>query len=163
MGLTAPDSNMIALLDGRRIAALATENDDGSIQLTAVWYLFADGHLYVATFSRSRKARNVAARPKASLMVDTREGGADRGVTAMGRAELVSGDEAHAINERIHRRYLSEAALADPQIGPGFAAFDDVTIRITPREWLWWDTAEVDTNYFGGKLCGTPGYLLPLE
>lgn len=101
MALTAPDANITALLDGRRIAALATENDDGSIQLTAVWYLFADGHLYVAIFSRSRKARNVAARPKASLMVDTREGGADRGVTAMGRAELISGDEAHAINERI--------------------------------------------------------------
>lgn len=163
MALTGPDAKMTELLNGRRIAALATENDDGSIQLTAVWYLFEGGKLHVATFSRSRKARNVAARPKASLMVDTREGGADRGVTAMGRAELVSGDEAHRINLRIHRRYLSEAALADAQIGPGFAAFDDVTIRITPTEWLWWDTGEVDTNYFGGKLCGTPGYLLPLE
>lgn len=33
------------LLDGRFIATLGTENADGTIQLTAVWYLFEDGRL----------------------------------------------------------------------------------------------------------------------
>jgi len=42
------------------------------------------------------------------------------------------------------------------------AAFDDVVIRITPESWLWWDTGEVDANYFGGKLSSSPGYILPL-
>lgn len=30
-------------LQGRRYAVLATHNDDGSIHLTPVWYLFEDG------------------------------------------------------------------------------------------------------------------------
>ena len=113
MPLTAPDAKIETLLAGRHIAALATQNADGSIQLTAVWYLYEGGTLYVATSSQLRKARNVAARPQVSLMVDTRHGGADRGVTAIGRAELISGDAARAIALRLHRRYLSEAALVD--------------------------------------------------
>ena len=47
---------------GRFIASLGTESEDGSTHLTAVWYLFEDGCLYVATSSRSRKARNVLSR-----------------------------------------------------------------------------------------------------
>ncbi len=163
MALTAPDANIQKLLAGRHIAALATHNDDGSIQLTAVWYLYEDGRLYVATSSQLRKARNIAARPQASLMVDTRHGGADRGVTAIGHAELLTGDAAHTLALRVHRRYLSEGALADPQVGSVFAAFDDVVIRLTPARWLWWNTGDVDAQYFGGKLTATPGYLLPLD
>lgn len=163
MPLAAPDARILALLTGRHIAAPATINPDGSPQLTAVWYLYEDGKLHVATFSGSRKARNITARPQASLMVDTRAGGADRGVTAIGRADLLTGDAARAIALRLHRRYLSEAALADPQVGPVFAAFDDVVIRLNPDRWLWWNTGEVDAAYFGGKLCATPGYLLPLD
>jgi general stress protein 26 len=50
------------ILSRRLIASLGTENDDGSIHLTAVWYLFEGGCLYVATSSHSRKARNVPSR-----------------------------------------------------------------------------------------------------
>lgn len=162
MALSKPDAKILKLIGERRIAALATQNNDGSIQLTAVWYLYENGCFHIATFSASRKARNVAAHAKATLMVDSRDGGADRGVTAIGRAELVGGDDARDVARTIHQRYLSEAALADPQIGPVFAAFDDVVIRITPESWLWWDTGEVDANYFGGKLSSSPGYILPL-
>ena len=151
------------LIRGRYIATLGTENPDGSIHLTAVWYLFESGTLYVATSSRTQKARNVAARPKASLMVDLRKPGTERGVTAAGRAEVISGGQSQEINRRIHSRYLSAAAIADPQIGPVFASFDDVTLRLTPVSWFTWDMAALDAQAFGGRLGGTPGYLLPLD
>jgi hypothetical protein len=66
------DPNFQDLLRGRYIATLGTESADGTIHLTAVWHLFEDGCLVVATSSRTQKARNAAARPKASLMVDAR-------------------------------------------------------------------------------------------
>jgi PPOX class probable F420-dependent enzyme len=157
------DPTMQELLRGRYIAALATENADGTIHLTAVWYVFENGNLFIATSSKSRKARNIAARAKASLMVDVRQPGAERGVNASGRAELVSGEQSKEINRRIHHRYLSAAAMADPQIEPVFASFDDVTIRITPTSWTAWDMAVLDAQAFGGKLGRTPGYLLPLD
>lgn len=151
------------VLRGRYIATLATENADGNIHLTAVWYLFENGSLFVATAGKSRKARNIAARGKASLMVDVRKPGAERGVNGAGKAELISGEASQAINRRIHQRYLSAEAIADPGIGPVFASFDDVTIKITPGSWISWDMATLDAQAFGGRLGKTPGLLLPLD
>jgi PPOX class probable F420-dependent enzyme len=157
------DPALQELLRGRYIATLGTENADGTIHLTAVWYLFESGSLYVATSSKTQKARNVAARPRASLMVDSRKPGAERGVTAAGKVEVISGSQSQEINRRIHSRYMSAAAMSDPHIGPVFASFDDVTIRLTPVSWITWDMAVLDAQAFGGRLGGTPGYLLPLD
>ncbi len=157
------DAAFQSILLGRYVASLATANEDGTIHLTAVWYLFEGSRLFVATSSKTRKSRNVAARLKASMMFDVRKAGAERGVTAAGTADLISGEQARVINRRIHHRYLSTEAMADPQIEPVFASFDDVTIRITPVSWTTWDMATLDAQAFGGRLGGTPGYLLPLE
>jgi len=157
------DPTLQEILRGRYIAALGTENADGTIHLTAVWYLFEDGYLWVATSSKSRKARNLMARPKGSLMVDVRKPGAERGVTAVGRMDLISGDQSREINRRIHCRYMSAAALSDPHVGPVFASFDDVAVRIRPVSWISWDMAVLDAQVLGGRLGGTPGYLLPLD
>jgi PPOX class probable F420-dependent enzyme len=157
------DPALQEILRGRHIVTLATENPDGSIHLTAVWFLFENGQLFVATSAKTRKARNLAARPKASLMVDIRKPGVERGVTVAGAADLLSGHPSREINRRIHARYLSAAAMADPGIEPVFASFDDVTVRVTPASWFSWDMATLDAQAFGGRLGGTPGYLLPLD
>jgi PPOX class probable F420-dependent enzyme len=149
-------------LKGRLIASIGTENPDGSIHLTAVWYLHEDQFFYVATSSRSRKARNVAARPKASLMVDFRKAGCERGVTASGTAEIITGERAQELNRRVHLRYMSAAALSDARIGPVFHALDDVAIRLTATSWISWDTSAVDAQLFQGALAATPGCFLPL-
>jgi PPOX class probable F420-dependent enzyme len=163
MSIQTLDPNFEDLLRKRFVATLGTENADGTIHLTAVWYIFENGHLLVATSSKTRKARNVTARPKASLMVDVRRAGAERGVSAAGTAQVISGDASREMNRRIHSRYLSAAAMSDPQIEPVFASFDDVTIRLTPVSWSKWDMAELDAQAFQGRLGGTPGYLLPLD
>ena len=157
------DPSFQELLRGRHIATLGTENADASIHLTAVWYLFESSSLYIATSSRTQKARNVAARPKASLMVDLRKPGTERGVTAAGKAELISGSQSKEINHRIHSYYMSAAALSDPHVGPVFESFDDVTIRLTPVSWFTWDMAVLDAQALGGRLAANPGYLLPLD
>jgi PPOX class probable F420-dependent enzyme len=151
------------LLQGRHIATLGSKNQDGTIHLTAVWYAFEDGSLFVATSSKSRKARNIAAEPTASLMVDLRKSGAERGVNAAGHAELISGEPSRTLNRRIHARYMSAAAISDPRVGPVFELFDDVTIRIAPVSWMTWDMRVLDVQAFAGRLGGTTGYLLPLD
>jgi PPOX class probable F420-dependent enzyme len=157
------DPKFQEFLRGRHIATLGTENSDGTIHLTAVWYVFESGSLFVATSSKTQKARNVTARPKASLMVDIRRPGKERGVTAVGKVEVISGDQSRLINQRVHNRYMSAAAISDPHIGPVFAAFDDVTIRLTPESWFTWDMAVLDAQAFGGRLGATPGYMLQLD
>ena len=157
------DTAVQELLSGRYVAALATASNDGSIHMVAVWYLSEGGAIYVATSSRSRKARNLGANSKVSLMVDSRDPAASRGVTIAGRAQLLTGTQSAEWNEKIHRKYLSQAALADARIGPVFAAWDDVTIRITPASVIAWDMREADRQAFGGAFKENPGYLLALE
>lgn len=157
------DDSVQQLLRDRYIASLATQNGDGSIHMVAVWCLHEDGRFYVATSSRSRKARNLQSSPKASLMIDSRDPDASHGVTIAGTARILAGEPARQWNERIHRKYLSEAALADARIGPVFASWDDVTIEITPASVIAWDMREADRQVFGGALKSNPGYLLPLE
>lgn len=163
MAKTTLDPKFLPLIEGRRVASLATLNPDGSPHLTAVWYLYQDGYFFVATSSRSRKARNLAERPTATLMVEARKPGSERGVTTTGPVEIVSGEKAHEFNLRIHRRYLSAAAIADPQVGGVFAQFDDIALKLRPRVWTWWDMPELDAMYFGGRFGSTPGYILPQE
>jgi PPOX class probable F420-dependent enzyme len=157
------DPALQQFLQGRYIATLGTENADGTIHLTAVWYLFENGSLFVATSSKTQKARNISARPNASLMVDARKPGSERGVTAAGEAELITAGQSQELNRRIHSRYLSLAAISDPKVGPVFASLDDVTIRLVPVSWTAWDMAALDAQAFGGRLGGTPGYMLVLD
>ncbi len=150
------------ILRGRYIASLGTESEDGSVHLTAVWYLFEDGCLFVATSSRSRKARNVVSRPKASLMVDTRTPASERGLVAVCKTEVIRGESSKQINSRIHCRYMSEAAIADSRAGGTMAAMDDITLKLTPTGWYGWDMRILDDMLFSGAMK-TPGYLLPLD
>jgi len=61
------------LLEGRYIASFATQNPNGSIHMVANWYWFDGADIFVATSSRSRKARNLQGSTQASLMIDSRE------------------------------------------------------------------------------------------
>jgi len=160
---TALDPKFLSLLAGRRIASFSTENHDASPHLTAVGYLYQEGSFYVATSSRTRKARNLSARPRATIMVEARKAGSESGVTATGPVEILSGEKARGWNARIHGRYLSAEALADPQVGPVFAAFDDICIRVLPVSWTWWDMAELDAMVLGRRFASNPSYLLAQE
>ena len=159
---SAMPSGAEEILAGRFIASFGTQNEDGSIHLTAVWYLFDGGCLYVATSSRTRKARNVAARPRASLLVDIRKPASEQGLVAVCAVDVVAGESSKEINACIHKRYMSEAALADPRAGGTMAAMDDITLRLTPTCWYEWDMRMLDDAVFGGTMK-TPGYLLPLD
>jgi general stress protein 26 len=156
------DSLVRKLLEGRYIAAFASHNSNGSIHVVAVWYLFDGAALYVATSNRSRKARNAQSNAQVSLMIDSRDVAASCGVNVFGTAEILRGDLSKQWVERIHRKYLSDAAIKDPNVGPVFAAVDDVVIKITRASIISWDMRAIDQQYFGGSIEKNPGYLLPL-
>jgi PPOX class probable F420-dependent enzyme len=144
-------------LAGRRIAVLATEDPDGSTYLTAIWFAYEDGAFLVPTSATSRKGRNARERPRGAILVDSR-GPAFRGVAASGRFEVVDGEAALATNARIHRRYVTDAGMADPDLGGLLTAGDDVTLRLVAERWQEWDLEP----FFGTKLSD-PRLTEPLE
>ena len=157
------DAIVKQLLDGRYIASFATHNPNGSIHIVAVWFWFDGSDIYVATSSRSRKARNLQSNRGVSLMVDSRDPAASYGVTVTGNVEILSGESSHRYNAEIHRKYLSGGALADPKVGPVFAGWDDITVRLVPTSVITWDMRDADQHVFGGSFKKNPTYLLPLE
>src|SRR5579864_1810484 len=156
------DARVRELLDGRYIASFATHNPNGSVHIVAVWFWFDGTDIYVATSSRSRKARNLQANPKVSLMIDARDPAASFGVTVAGTAHVLTGESSRKCNAEIHRKYLSGAAIADPKVGPVFAGWDDVTVRLAPENVIFWDMRDADQQVFGSAFKNNPTFLLPL-
>jgi PPOX class probable F420-dependent enzyme len=156
--------SMREFLNGRHYATLATLNADGSMHLTPVWYLFEDDCLFVETAASDRKVRNILARPAASLLVDSRKQRAERWVRASGTAEIIRGERSKAINAKIQQRYLTQAGLEDPRVGPVLAAASEVTIGLTPHAWRSFDLKRFDEQWFGGLLGQTPEqWFLPVD
>lgn len=146
-----------AFLAERRIAILATLDSEGSPYLTAVWFLWRDGAFHIPTGGTSRKALNAISWPRASITIDTR-GAVFAGVRATGRIEVVGGEEALTLNEEIHRRYVTDAGMADPALGGLLREGDDATLRLVPERWQSWDLESL----FGSRF-GNPELAFPLE
>lgn len=140
-GLT---DDLRSFLDERRYAVLATHDPDGGIRLAPIWYLFEDDRFHFATPSGSRKVKNVERNASASVVVDAREPGRERWVSASGPVEILRDREARSINAHIWRRYLAPEALDGP-IEAALRASDDVTLRLTPTTWQSWSAPMVDS------------------
>lgn len=151
------NDSMREFLNGCHYATLGTFNEDNSIHLTTVWYLFDNGRFYFVTGSSARKARNSKARPNATVVVDSRRNqGNESSISASGTVEVITGEESKEINKKIIQRYLTKTALEDENIGPGFKAAGEAVICLTPQSWQSYDFKSVDDAYFGGILRQEP-------
>ena len=133
-----------SFLRERRYAVLATHDPDGGIRLTPIWFLFEDDRFYFASSSRSRKVRNLERSVSASVVVDAREPGRERWVSASGPVEILRDGEGRSINACIRRRYLAPEALDGP-IEAALAQSDDVTLRLAPTAWRSWTAPVVES------------------
>ena len=91
-------NHLRSFLGERRYAVLATHDPDGGIHLTPIWFLFADDCFYFASSSGSRKVKNVERNFSASVVVDAREPGRERWVSALGPVEILRDGAAQSIN-----------------------------------------------------------------
>jgi PPOX class probable F420-dependent enzyme len=133
-----------SFLSERRYAVLATHDLDGGIRLTPIWFLFEDDHFYFASSSRSQKVKNLEQSFSASVVVDAREPGRERWVSASGPVEILRDGEGRSINARIRRRYLAREALDGP-IEAALAESDDVTLTLAPAAWRSWTAPIVES------------------
>ena len=126
------------LLARRLVAVLATIGRDGVPHPTPVWVADGGDSLLIATASTSEKIRNLGRDPRAALALhDSRPGFEVCGVSMSGRVTVVAGEEAAALVERVHTRYVETEAARLPEVA-SFLAADDVALRFMPeRAWTW--------------------------
>ena len=137
------------LLDERRIVTLTTYSEDGLPHVTAVWFLYEDGAIYITTNTASRKARNLMKDPRMAVCIESRTAGKEAGMSACGHAQLLEGDAAKPLAQRINAKYLTQAALEHPAIGPAFMQMSDIVICLRPERWISWDMESLGEELFG--------------
>ena len=135
-------------LSGIYVATIATHNSDGSIHAVPIWYLYDDGAFYLPTHESSVKARNIVARPTATVTVDSRGPETLRAASTSGRAEVLTGQAAEPFNRRCWARYLTQAGMADADVGGLLASYDTACLRVAAGRWIWSDMGPP----FKGKL-----------
>ena len=136
------------LLQERRIATLTTFGEDGMPHVTAVWFLWQDGALYIATSHHTGKGRNLARDPRMALCIESREDGQESGLSASGKAELLTGDEAAPLAQLINSKYLTPKAMEHPVVGPAFIGMSDLVVKLAPEKWISWDMAAMGEQLF---------------
>jgi hypothetical protein len=140
--LARPTPEEVAeVLDQRVTATVGTLNEDGSVHLAYVLFLYADRQLYFETSSITRKARNATRRGHISMIVQSQtKYGHHVMVAAEGTPRVIRGDEATRIHHRLRAKYIRPEALAG--IDRAWEAIDDIAVQLVPRRWRSW-TASV--------------------
>ena len=110
MPLDVPESHRDLL--GAPVAVLATVGDDGLPQVTALWFLFADGELKLSLNETRQKTKNLLGRPECSLFILDTSNPA-RYLEVRSRAELEL-DESHALRDAVGRKYGVDLSNFDP-------------------------------------------------
>ncbi len=136
------------LLEERRIASLTTFGENGMPHVTAVWFLWHEGALYIATSHNTGKGRNLSRDARMALCIESREDGREAGLSASGNAELLTGDSAVPLARQINAKYLTPKAMEHPVVGPAFVGMSDLVVKLVPQQWISWDMAAMGEQLF---------------
>lgn len=148
------------LLGMRLIANLATHDERGGVHLAAMWFRRQGDTLLLPTSKHTRKARNLRRRPHAAVMIDHSRAGLDlRGVLIRGSVELIEGPPAHRLNRSVHRRYITDRGLKQPEVKRYLGSGDDLTIRVHLNEVVTWNLAAGEA----GRALAQSGEYHPLD
>jgi PPOX class probable F420-dependent enzyme len=148
-----------ALLRQRLVGVLATLETDGAAHVVPVWYAAHGRTVVLATSSKSRKVRNLAREPRATLCLhDSRPGTEVCGASLRGSVEIVRGPAAAPLVDLVHRRYLIGGGEGLPDVC-AFLAYDDVALVLRPEHaWTWDERGSPATTALRSS-----GGALPLE
>lgn len=147
------------LLGERLVAVLATTGRGGGVHAVPLWFALVDGTVVFATGAASRKVRDLEREPRATVVVhDSRPGFEVCGASIRGRVDIVRGNAALPLIERVHRRYISGEGLALPE-ARAFLAGDDVALVMRLESAMTWDERANPAT----AALATVGGALPLE
>jgi PPOX class probable F420-dependent enzyme len=65
------ETEQAELLDAERVVAVASLGKDGWPHLMPLWYVPRDGEIWIYTYAKSQKVRNLERDPRATLLVET--------------------------------------------------------------------------------------------
>ena len=123
-----PTAEQQQLIEGEKLAVMATVRRDGGPQLTPIYYAYVDGRFLISTTRDRAKYKNVRRNPQVSLCIVRPEGRPY--LTVTGRAEIEETDIEQGTAE-IFRR-MSDRPLPE-DFSEGLRQQGRILIIVTPE------------------------------
>jgi PPOX class probable F420-dependent enzyme len=139
------------LIEGERIVAVASLGPRGWPHVMPLWYVPRDGEIWVWTYAKSQKAKNLERDPRATLMIeDGTEYNELRGVQIEAEAELIRDtDRVVDFAKQLTIRYSEgiESVEGDAAAGLQAQAPKRVAIHFHPKRVATWDHRKLGGAY----------------
>jgi PPOX class probable F420-dependent enzyme len=138
------------LLESERVVVVSTIGPRGWPHSMPLWYVLREGEVWVYTYAKSQKVRNLERDPRATLVVETgREYGELRGVMIEAEGEVHRDlDTVYEAGRELSLRY-SEGASLDDEAAEALRAQarKRVAVRFRPRRTATWDHRKLGGGY----------------
>ena len=137
------------LIDGERVVAVATLGPHGWPHVMPLWYVPRDGELWIYTYAKSQKVRNLERDPRATLLIETgHEYNELRGVEIEAEAEIHRDHETvFALAKELTARYAGEAVSDATAAALEQQARKRVAVRFVPARVASWDHRKLGGGY----------------
>ena len=145
------EEELAELLEGERIAVVSSHGPRGWPHSMPMWFVPRDGEVWIWTYAKSQKVRNLERDPRATVLVETgREYGELRGAMIEAEAEIHSDFETViGFAEELTLRYADgiSAVEGDAKAALEAQAPKRVAIRFAPRRTATWDHRKLGGTY----------------
>jgi PPOX class probable F420-dependent enzyme len=139
------------LIEGERIVVVASHGPRGWPHVMPLWYVPRNGEIWVWTYAKSQKAKNLERDPRATVMIETGSEYEElRGVQIEAEAELIRDvDRVVEFAKELTIRYSEgiESVEGDAAAGLQAQAPKRVAIHFHPKRVATWDHRKLGGVY----------------
>jgi PPOX class probable F420-dependent enzyme len=139
------------LIESERVVVVASFGPRGWPHLMPLWYVPRDGQVWIYTYAKSQKVRNLERDPRATLMLETgHEYSELRGVMIEAQAEVHRDIETvYPLAEQLTLRYAEglESVEGDAKAALQAQARKRVAVQFRPQRTATWDHRKLGGVY----------------
>jgi PPOX class probable F420-dependent enzyme len=149
--ITLSSDELAELLDSERVVVVSSFGPRGWIHSMPLWYVPRNGEIWIYTYAKSQKTRNLERDPRATLLLETgHEYGELHGAMIEAEAEIHRDfDDVFGLAEELTLRYAEglEAIEGDARAGLQAQARKRVAIRFGAVRTATWDHRKLGGTY----------------
>jgi PPOX class probable F420-dependent enzyme len=145
------EEELAELIEGERIVTVASHGPRGWPHVMPLWYVPRDGQIWIWTYAKSQKVKNLERDPRATLLIETGvEYGELRGVQIEAEAELIRDtEEIVEFAKELTVRYSEgiDSVEGDAAAALQAQAPKRVAIHFQPKRTATWDHRKLGGTY----------------
>jgi PPOX class probable F420-dependent enzyme len=149
--ITLSDAEQLELIEAERVVVVASFGPSGWPHLMPLWYVPREGEIWIWTYAKSQKVKNLERDPRATLLIETgHEYGELRGVMVEAEAEIHRDVETVSeFGKQLTVRYSEgiESVEGDAVAALQAQAQKRVAIHFHPRRTATWDHRKLGGTY----------------